>query len=123
MYEVCQVQVNLSSGNYTIIDSGYAFLFGQNDDLEIHMVADDGFEVSVVLKFSDDLSEEQQIKKDISGNTVVLSCMNFQDNGTGLASPISIAVVDGRELYFMFWSYREGESKVRSVKYTLFYEK
>ena len=58
-------------------------------------------------------------------DVVVLSCLNFQNNGTGLISPVKIAEIEGREMFLIFWSYLEGggERKVRSVKYTLFYKK
>ena len=119
------MQVSLSSGGYDIIDSGHIFLFGEDKDLKMDITANNGFEISLILKFSKDTSNEQKIQKDISENTIILTCINFQNEGTGLATPVRIAAIDGKELYLMFWSYLEGkdEIKSRSVKYTLFYEK
>lgn len=45
------MQVNLCSGKYNIIDSGYAFLFGKNEDFSIHITADNDFKISIILKF------------------------------------------------------------------------
>lgn len=125
------MQINLSSGNYKIVSSGQTFLFGLYEDLKITIMADNGFKFSVVLKFEVDLKNEtdlygkQKIDKKIDGNIIILTCFNFDDEGTGLTKPISIAQIEGKEVFLMFWSYLEGSEngKVRSVKYTIFYER
>lgn len=121
------MQVNLSSGGYHIIDSGQTFLFGLDENLEIDIIASNGFAFSVILNFYNDTSTEYRIEKEIVENKIKLSCYNFIDVGTGLDSPVNIATVDGKQLYLLFWSYLEGKGqgkgKVRTVKYTIFYEK
>lgn len=117
------MQVRLSSGGYEIISSGHTFLFGKERSLKIDVSADNDFEFSVVLQFQEDALAEQRIEKEMVGNTILLSCVNFLDSGTGLNAPVCIAEIDGKGLFFMFWSYLEGKEKVRSVKYTFFYEK
>lgn len=119
------MQISLSSGDYNIADSGQVFLFGEDKDLTIHVSANDGFHFSLRLEFSKDSSGNQAINQEIMDDVVVLSCLNFQNNGTGLISPVKIAEIEGREMFLIFWSYLEGggERKVRSVKYTLFYKK
>lgn len=116
------MQISLSSGNYNIVSSGQTFLFGLDKDLKINMIADNGFEFSVILKFAKDLYGEYRIDRRIDGNMIILTCFNFDDMGTGLTRPISIAQIEGREVFLMFWSYLEGREngKVRSVKYTIF---
>ena len=46
--------------------------------------------------------------------------------GTGLTTPLEIAVIDGKKIYLMFWAYLEGsgekKAKVRKVEYTLYRE-
>lgn len=119
------MQVRLSSGEYNIVNSGQTFLFGEDKDLTIDIIANDNFEFSITLKFLKDTSGEQRIESEIIENAIIISCINFDDIGTGLISPVRIAAIDGKELYIMFWSYLKGqeEGKVRSVKYTIFYEK
>lgn len=119
------MHVNLSSGGYDIVDSGQVFLFGEDKDLKIDIITDDHFQFSVVLKFYKNDLNEPKVEKEVVEQTIYLSCMNFDDMGTGLVAPFSVATLDGRELYLLFWSYLEGKAgeKVRSVKYTLFYER
>ena len=120
------MQITLSSGNYDIIDSRQAFLFGEKEDLTIHVIANKDFEFSLLLKFFKDDTGKVNIQKKIVENAIEFSCFNFDNLGTGLSTPISIAKIAGREFFFMFWSYLEGgeqSAKVRSVKYTIFSEK
>lgn len=119
------MQVNISSGKYNIMESNQVFLFHENDDLEIGINPNDEFEFSIVLKFLTDDSGESKISSIIDGKNIILSCVNFADKGTGLNTPVRIASVNDKEWFFMFWSYLEGmgNSKVRSVKYTIFCEK
>lgn len=116
------MQVSLSSGNYHIISSGQTFLFGLDKDLRLIITADNHFQFSIVLKFEEDSSNERRIDTKINGDTIILNCFNFDDMGTGLTKPLSIAQVEGKEIFFIFWSYLEGaeRGKVRSVKYTIF---
>lgn len=116
------MQISLSSGNYRIIDSGQTFLFGDSNELKIDVSADNGFKFSVYLKFENDDTHEQKIDSVIREDEIVLSCMNFKNSGTGLYQPARIATIDGKTLWFVFWSYLEGslKGKVRSVKYTFF---
>lgn len=121
------MQVNLSSGNYNIIDSGQVFLFHPDEDLRIEIVVNKDFELSIVMQFVEDASSEQRIDTEMSGNTMRLCCINFIDKGTGLGFPVKIGIIEGKELFMTFWAYLEGKDeqpgKARSVKYTLFLEK
>ena len=114
------MQIQLSSGNYRIVDSGQAFLFDADADFKLHIRTDDQFAFSVVLKFENDASEGHRIEQCVDGNVITAICYNFADNGTGLQRPVPIAQIEGKDLFLMFWSYLEGEGKVRSVKYTVF---
>ena len=69
---------------------------------------------------------KQQIDKILTENTITFTCLNFNDRGTGFSKPMSIAQIDGKEVFLMLWSYLEGAEeigKTRSVKYTIFQEK
>lgn len=118
------MQVDLSSGGYSIVTSGNVFLFHESNELTIKVTGKDGFNVCVSLKFINDESREQKINRDILNDRLVLSCYNFGGDGTGLSRPAYIADVNNKKVYLMFWMYEEGikERKARSVKYTLFSE-
>lgn len=119
------MQVHLSSGNYSIIASGEAFLFGPCEDLKIRV--DDGkeFHIEIVMKFTEDASGEHDINTDVVNDSLVITCVNFSSMGTGVNRPAHIADVNGKKVYFMFSSGYLGnkENKARSVKYTVFLEK
>lgn len=120
------MQIRLSSGNYNIIESGQVFLFGENEVLEMDVAVNEHFQFSLNMKFVTDATNTQEIKKEVKESTIFFTCSNFHDMGTGFMKPHSIAKVDGKEMFFMFWSYLEGteeKGRVRSVKYTLFLEK
>ncbi|MBQ3515557.1 MAG: hypothetical protein IJA32_17475 [Lachnospiraceae bacterium] len=120
------MQITLSSGNYNIIDSGQAFLFDENEDFRIDVDAKDDFKFSMIFKFMTDATKQQQVDKIVKENAIVFNCLNFNDLGTGFSKPMSIAKVDGKEMFLMLWSYLDGREeigKTRSVKYTIFQEK
>lgn len=114
------MKISLSSNNYKIIDSGQTFLFGPNADFRINIMSDNDFSFSIIIKFKNDTLGEQRIEKNVKDTVIQLLCYNFDSSGTGISKPISVARIEGRELYFMFWSYLEGTGTTRSVKYTIF---
>lgn len=116
------MQVCLSSGNYKIINSGQTYLFGESNELKIELNAENGFKFSIYLSFMYDDTNEQKMNSEIRENDILLSCVNFSESGTGLYQPAPIATIDGKTIWFVFWSYLEGASKgkIRSVKYTFF---
>ena len=111
------MQVHLSSGNFSILASGEAFLFGPYEDLTIQIDDGNEFQVKIVMKFTEDASGDY--------DSLVITCVNFSSIGTGLKRPAHIADVNGKKVYFMFSSSYLGdkEDKARSVKYTVFWEK
>lgn len=120
------MQITLSSGDYNIIDSGQVFLFDENEDFRIDVDAKNDFMFSIIFKFKTDATKHQQVDKIVMENSIVFTCLNFNDMGTGFTKPLSIAKIDGKEIFLMFWSYLEGIEgigKTRSVKYTIFQEK
>lgn len=124
--EVTAMQITLSSGKYNIVDSGQVFLFGEDEDLRIEVNTDKDFTFSMVFKFAKDNSGENKIVKKVVENTMEFLCLNFQDLGTGFSEPMSIAKIEGKEMFLMLWSCIEGEKEgagVRSVKYTIYMEK
>lgn len=119
------MQVKLSSGKREILDHGTVFLFDENADLTLDITGA-SYSLRLVIKFINDNVQKQGVETKISGNRIEMTCLNFKSNGTGLSVPSQIAVVDGKKVYIMFWSYLEGSDpgskKVRKVEYTLFGE-
>ena len=110
------MQIYLSSGGCDIIASGQTFLFGRQEDLRIRV------EMEIRLNFMENESGEVRIQSRLKGDILTISCLNFENAGSGVSTPQEIAEIDGRKLYFTFWSYVDGKES-RSVRYTFFYEK
>ena len=118
------MNVNLSSGGYDIIASDDVFLFDDAEDLTIKVTGEDNFGVCVTIKFLNDASGERRISSEIIEDKLVLLCHNFNTRGTGMTQPMHIADINGKKVFLTIWAYLEGSKspKIRSVKYTLFYE-
>lgn len=116
------MQIYLSSGGCDIIASGQTFLFGRQEDLRIRVEMEQGFSMEIRLNFMENESGEVRIQSRLKGDILTISCLNFENAGSGVSAPQEIAEIDGRKLYFTFWSYVDGKES-RSVRYTFFYEK
>ena len=120
------MQVKLSSQNREIISYGTVFLFDENSDLTLNITGDNYFELILTISFVEDISQKQRIETNIFENHLKIICINFMAMGTGLTTPLEIAVIDGKKICLMFWAYLEGsgdkKSKVRKVEYTLYRE-
>lgn len=120
------MQVKLSSQQYEILDHGTVFLFAGNSDLTLDIIADDSFEFILSLNFTEDISRARSLETEILENRITLTCINFSSDGTGLTVPMELAVVNEKKIYFMFWTYLEGNEdgkpRARKVEYTLYSE-
>ena len=117
------MEIGLKSKQYDIISQGEVFLFEKNADLTIKVNSGTDFSFFVILQFQQNESEEVAVEHSVDGNVITINCSNFQKNGTGLLTPLEIAVVENRKLYIMFWAFLYGDAEtVRGVKYTIFYE-
>lgn len=114
------MQISLSSGEYKIIDSRQVYLFDQDADFRMDIQTDNGFEFSLLFKFELDNRKKQEMQCITEGNAIHIICRNFADEGCGTAEPLRIARVEDKQWYIIFWSYREGDRKIRSVRYTIF---
>lgn len=117
------MQVHMSSGNYDILASGEAFLFGPDADLTIQILEDDGEELKIVMKFSEDASGKRDIQSDVTEDSLVIRCVNFTGLDMSLKRPTHIAEIDGKEVFLLFSSTCSSEKMVRSVTFTVFREK
>lgn len=120
------MQVKLSSQGREIINYGTVFLFDENADFTLNINEDDSFDLSLTIKFAEEVSGNQQIKTNFSEHHIQIMCINFAAEGTGLVTPLEIAVINGKKIYFIFWAYLEGndaaKSRARKIEYTLYSE-
>lgn len=120
------MQVKLSSQKREIISYGTVFLFEKNGDLTLDMQAENSLELVLTIRFVEDISQDQRVETSLLESHLEIRCINFAALGTGLTVPLKIAVIDGKNIYLMFWAYLEGneenKAKVRKVEYTLYSE-
>ena len=94
-------------------------LFDSKADAIFDIDTERDFQFKVILKFTkDDNEEKYELSKDVSGDSIIFTCVNFTNPlGTGTIEPLSVATVGGKEVFMHFWSYLEAEG-VRKVEYT-----
>lgn len=121
------MKITLCSSNYFIIDYSSVFLFDEKSDLTFDIDTENNFKFILILKFIEQDNSEQVINRSIQNNVITMECVNFLSSGTGTSKPIETAMSQNKKIYIMFWTYLEGDvlgqSKSRSVKYTLFMER
>lgn len=125
--EVRNMQVRLSSGNYDVIASNDVFLFGDNNELVLHIEDDDGTQSRMVLRFIEAPEEKRSLKLEPIGDyELVINCLNFFSGmGAGLKEPVLVGESMGKDVYILFSTkrYNAMPQYVRSVHFTLFREK
>lgn len=118
------MKIDISSGNYTIIDSGIVFTLEGDSDITFHLDFGLSSRLNVKLLFEKDVTQEQVIEREVEGNDIKLICRNFNDNGTGTNTPMGLATIQGKTVYFKFWAYLEGDTieknGSRKIEYTFF---
>ncbi len=115
------MKVEMSTGKYIIEQSGVVFLYDITSELKMKIDTEKNFSFEIILKFATDGTKEQKVQRDVTGNTIYLTCYNFSNAlGTGTTNPISVATVSGKELLLHFWSYTS--DTMRKVEYTFLME-
>lgn len=113
----------MSTGKYKIVLSGVAFLYDVTSKLSMKIDTENEkkFSFEIILEFTTDETNEKRVKKDVKGNTIYFTCLNFSDAlGTGTTKPIPVATVSGKELVLHFWAYTSDE--MRKIEYTFLME-
>lgn len=113
------MKFKITTNGYSVIDSGAFMLYDSGADAIFDIDTEREFRFRVILKFTkDDNKDNYELSKDVSGNTIIFTCVNFTNQlGTGTIEPLSVATVGGKEVFMHFWSYLKAES-VRKVEYT-----
>lgn len=114
----------LSSGNYNIIESGYALTFDENSNIVIEVKAAVNFKFRIIFEFQEN-GEERQLERDVDekNNTIIYRCINFQE-GAGTAEALEIGRASGKKIYLHFWIEKVAENRyIRKIQYTVYKEK
>ena len=113
-----------SAGDFIFLDPPYLPI-SENADFTLEINSED-FEMKLTVQFEKDSAKKRKVKTDIVDNHIILTCINFSASGTGLTTPVQIAVINHKKIYFMFWAYQIGTveklPKVRKIEYTLYAE-
>lgn len=118
------MKIELSSSNHIILASGSAIAFANTAELTFAIEMDASFSFTLVLKFESTDDGKQDLKNSIDGNTITLSCINFNNSlGTGTNRPIELAKFNGKRVYVNFWVYALGNNALRKVSYTFYSER
>ena len=114
------MKTELSSGNYSIVSSGEAFLFDKSSDLTIKLTENNVYVALKIVFISND-SGKQVVETKIQDDMLLVNCINFSRD-TGLKEPMHVASVRGQRFYLMLWSCVDGSGgyELRRVKYTVY---
>lgn len=116
--------IEKSSSNHIILDSGSAITYSSTSELSFSVKMDDTFGFLLVLKFESTGESQHEVKQNVSGNTITLTCVNFDNSlGTGTTRPIELATFKGKKIYFNFWVYALGEKSLRKIVYSFYSER
>ena len=117
------MDVKAINNGYNVIYSDSIILYDDKTDLELNIEANKNFSFDIIFQFYEDGTKKTKIEKEVTGNTLVLKCLNFDSrSGTGTTRPISIATIDQKTWKLHFWLYLLGENdtRTRKIEYTIF---
>lgn len=114
------MDIKISTGDYKILKSGSVILFNEDSQMNMEIAATPTFIFNIILKFTSDSEKSQRLEKTTSENTIIYTCYNFNDLGTGTTEALSIATVANKEWYLHFWVYKLSDKGPRKVEYTIF---
>lgn len=112
------------SSNHIILDTGSAITFDSTAELSFSCKMDDTFSFLLVLQFESNSDGQHVLKKNISGNTITLTCTNFDNPlGTGTTKPVELATFNGKKIFFNFFVYALGDKTLRKIVYSFYSER
>ena len=112
------------SSEHIILDSGSAITYSNTAELTFSVKMDDTFSFLLILKFENTGENQHELKQSVSGNTITLTCVNFDNPlGTGTTKPIELATFNGKKIYVNFWVYALGERSLRKIVYSFYSER
>lgn len=118
------MEVVISSSEHDILNSGSVITYSNTAELSFSIKMDDTFSFQLVLKFESTEEKQHELKKNVSENTIILTCVNFDNSlGTGTTSPIELATFNGKKVSVNFWVYALGDKSLRKIVYSFYSER
>lgn len=116
--------IEKSSSNHTVLESGSVITYSNENEVLFSIKMDDTFSFDLLLKFTSNGEEQHQLQQSVSGNTITLNCVNFDNPlGTGTKKPIELATFDNKKVYINFWVNALGDNALKKIAYTFYTER
>jgi hypothetical protein len=110
------IKITTGDSGYEILDSGTVISF-LNESIKFQLAAD--LKIIVSFKTDKEIKDQKMDFNSISNNELELILTNFHNSlGTGNAAPISLAIINGKTVYFNFMVYAINETSSKTVHYT-----
>lgn len=111
------------TNNCKILDSGTVQTFDEKSSMELKIDFNVNFKMVICLEFRTTDLKSRNLETKTEGNRITFICSNFDNSlGTGTTTPLSVAVVDGKNVFFSFWVYSVGEHTSRKIDYCVYQE-
>lgn len=111
------------TNNCKVLDSGTVQTFDEKSSMKLQLEFNESFKMEICLDFKTTESKSHNLETKIEGNKISFICSNFNNSlGTGTTIPLSIAVVNGKKVFFSFWVYSVGEHASRKIDYCIYQE-
>lgn len=112
------------SSDHLVLDSGSVITYSNANDMLFSIKMGDSFSFDLALKFSSNSEKQQELQQSVSGNTITLNCINFDNPlGTGTKTPIELATFNGKRVYMNFWVNALGDKALKKIAYTFYSER
>lgn len=116
------MKFEITTNGYRVIYSGVVILYDCNSDATINVDTENGFKFKMILKFTEDDDEQHKLIKEVTDDSIVLTCINFSSSlGIGTKKPLPVATIDDKDLIFHFCVCTLGDD-MRRVEYTFLQE-
>lgn len=121
--------VNKCTGNYVVLDSGSLITFDGRSDVKFEISFSSYTSLTIVLKFTTNPEEKQQIKKIIDKDKtkdpmLILEFINYDDVlEYTLKNPILLCTYKEMKFYFNLWIHTSSVGDpLKKIDYTIYTE-
>ncbi len=118
------MKITQSTSKYSILCSNDVLLPKESNNLILDIEMSDSFRFTLQFVFESDNDNKQKIIPSVEGQTVTLTCFNFNSqSGIGILSPIDLATHNGKKVYVSFWTLILGDTGARRFSYSIYTER
>ncbi len=116
--------IEKSSSNHVILESGSVITYSDENEVLFSIKMDDSFSFDLLIKFTSNGENQQQLHQSVSNNTITFDCVNFDNPlGTGTRKPIELATFNNKKVYINFWVTALGDKALKKISYTFYSER